>query len=283
MAITTIAALQNGICQEVPFKFIPLNIEAANFLYECAWNSGSANNLPISSAYGANGAAGTSLVSNASVTTPGYLPIPATETGQRLYLAGIQGMQRGQRGTVIVIDRLWHSQDTAIVMATTTAQTINSNIFPVRDLDNSANGRGVFLGIEVSAADTGNAANVTTITCTYVNSAGDLDRTATLNLFPATCRRSWFGMFTLQDGDLGVRSVNTVTLGTSLGATGNVSLVAFRMITLLPIEAQRDIERNDAITIGLPKLANGTCLNLLYLPNSATVAQVVGSITYAMG
>lgn len=127
----------------------------------------------------------------------------------------------------LFLDRLWHNS--GIAVTTTTAQTINSVAWPARDRNGSTDGEGVMVALEVSTATT-NGAAVTNCTMSYTNSAGVSGRTATV-LIPATAAKGTFCIFRLQSGDYGVQSIQSITLGTSLGG-GAVHLVAFRTLAV---------------------------------------------------
>jgi hypothetical protein len=162
-----------------------------------------------------------------------------------------------------------------MVVTTTTAQTVNSVAFPARDLNGSANGEQVFVGILVATATT-NGAAVTNTTMSYTNSAGTAGRTATISSFPATAVAGTFVPFQLAAGDSGVRSIQTVTLGTSYGG-GAIHIVAYRSLAMVP---------NTVVNIGgsmmpLPlntgvRLYNGTCALPGYIASATTATTVNG-------
>src|SRR5204863_863138 len=116
---------------------------------------------------------------------------------------------------------------------TTTGQAVTSPTWPARDTSASTAGAGVYLSLECSAA-TGNGSPVTNTTVTYTNSAGTGSRTATLASFPATAPQGTWVPFSLAAGDVGVRSVQTITLGTSY-VSGQVNLVAWRLLAEIPV------------------------------------------------
>ncbi len=129
---------------------------------------------------------------------------------------------------VEVYDLIWYN--TGAVVTTTTAQTITvpGTSKPARDLYGTTNGDGWNLGIYVTTATT-NAGAITNMTASYTNSDGTAGRTATIASFPATAVIGTFVPFQLAAGDRGVRSVESITLGTSL-VTGAVSLVIYRKL-----------------------------------------------------
>jgi hypothetical protein len=136
--------------------------------------------------------------------------------------------------TIMLADVVW--VNTGIVVTTTTAQAITSPTFPARDLNGSTDGEGYVIGLLTTTANT-NAAAISGSTVTYTNSAGTGSRTATLlgvagDQIPPTPVLGTVVWFQLAAGDKGVRSIQSITLGTSLGG-GAVSLIVARPLTLL--------------------------------------------------
>ena len=159
--------------------------------------------------------------------------------------------------SIWLVDRLWHNS--GIVVTTTGAQTINSVTLPARDLNASTNGDGVYAALEASVST--NTLN-TNINISYTNSAGTAGRTGTIEDWPATSGTGRFAVFSLQAGDVGVRSIETITLGTSLGA-GTVHLVLFRPLCILPAgkaAASSGGRAYDALRLGLPQIFDDTAL-----------------------
>lgn len=136
--------------------------------------------------------------------------------------------------TVMLADVVW--VNTGIVVTTTTAQAITSPTFPARDLNGSTNGEGYVIGLLTTAANT-NASAITNSTVLYTNSNGDPNRTATLDAvagdqIPPTPVVGNVVWFKLAAGDKGVRSIQNITLNTSL-AGGSVSLIVARPLSVI--------------------------------------------------
>lgn len=136
--------------------------------------------------------------------------------------------------TIMLADVVW--VNTGIAVTTTTAQAITSPTFPARDLNGSTNGEGYAIGLLTTTANT-NGSAITNSTVTYTNSDGTGSRTATLlavagDQIPPTPVIGNVVWFQLAAGDKGVRSIQSVTLGTSLGG-GAVSLIVARPLMIL--------------------------------------------------
>jgi hypothetical protein len=262
MAITTLAGVESGLTAPVI---------AAKTL------SGSANGGSqfVSSFYSAGypvaATAPTPGLSGAALTNyTGQLPFNNPTSGNT-YLAAfrqsftVSAISSAQRTTMLV-DRLWHNS--GLDRTLTTAQTVNSVAWPARDINGSTNGEGVYLAIEVSSAmGTGQP----TITVDYTNSAGTSGRTGvgidtTRSGAPAG---QWF-LIGLQEGDVGVRSVQSVTFSVSWGTSGVLHLVAYRPVAMINnASSPNNFAVDDALTLAMPQLWDNSVLQ--------TVAIVVGN------
>ena len=179
-----------------------------------------------------------------------------------------------------LVDVLW--VNSGAVVTTTTGQSITSPTLPARDANGATNGEGCMIGLLFTAAAT-NAAVISNSTVTYTNSDGTGSRTATLaNLvgaqIPATPTIGTIVWFQLAAGDKGVRSIQSLTLGTSL-ATGSVSLLIARpLATYSAVVANVGSGPQKPMDPGI-RLFNGTCALLCYQAASTTATTVSGSVT----
>lgn len=174
-----------------------------------------------------------------------------------------------------VFDVLW--VNSGLVVTTTTAQAIAPVALPARDINGSTNGEGVWAGILVTTATT-NAGAITNMTMSYTNSDGTAGKTATIASFPATAVIGTVVWFQLAAGDKGVRSVQSVTLGTSLVA-GAVSLILAR-----PLANQPNLVANVGGVDTPPqnpgvRLYNGTCALPIGLMSGTGATTISGSIS----
>jgi hypothetical protein len=200
----------------VPFYKIGTAAEVAGAWYCWSKDTG----MPGAWAPGTPGVSGRATDGTASADN-GCLRVLNAPSGQINLLTGVDGAA-SVAGNIKMCDVLW--VNTAVSPTTTTPQTINSVAWPARDLDGSTNGRGVLVGILVTSATT-NAGAVTNTTMSYTNSDGVAGRTATMASFPATAVAGTVVWFELAAGDQGIRSIQSITLGTSYGG-GSISLIA---------------------------------------------------------
>lgn len=219
------------------------------------------------------GIAGAALTSYA-----GQLPFTNPGSGTS-YLARLVAVSTNSvAGYVVLADRLWHNS--GITITSNTAQTVNSVTFPARDINGSTNGDGVLLALEVSS-QTG--AGTPTITVSYTNSANTGSRTATNIL--ATTANSIVGstyLLGLEGGDVGVRSIQSITLSTSW-TSGTVHLVAYRILSVLSVGSTGQAASVDSVTGGMPQMFNNTVPYLMFIPVSGTATGLQGIMTVTQG
>ena len=207
----------------------------------------------------------------------GCIPIPNPSVGAN-YLTEIQ-MAASINHSHLFFDVLW--VNSGIAVTTTTAQAIVTPTLPARDTNGQTNGEGCMIALLTTTANT-NAAAIANSTVTYTNSQGVTGRTATLSavagsqitVTPVIGTITWFN---LAAGDTGVKSIEAITLNTSLGA-GAVSLMICRDIatigtTIANVSAQK--------VIGAPgiRLYNGTCMLHCHLASATTPTFYSGEFT----
>lgn len=212
-------------------------------------------------------------------TDNGCIPVRNPATGAN-YLTELQ-MASSVNHTHLFFDVLW--VNSGIAITTTTAQSITSPALPARDVNGTTNGEGCMIAILCTAA-VGLAAVASNATVSYTNSDGTAGRTATLTAIvgsqaPATPVIGTLIWFNLAAGDKGVRSIQSITLGTSW-VSGSISLMICRDIatigTTIPnVSAQK--------IIGTPGilLYNGTCLLHSVQVSATTATFFSGELTIA--
>ena len=183
-------------------------------------------------------------------------------------------------------DLLWIN--TGIVVTTTGAQAIVTPTLPARDNNDSTNGEGCMIGLLVTTVTT-NAGAISNATVTYTNSDGVASRTATLTAvgglnIPASAVVGTIVWFQLAAGDKGVRSIESISLGTSL-VTGAVSLVIARKIDVAPVTLA-NVAGVGAGSIGSEaypgvKLATGASLFFVHVSSATTATAIQGVLSFA--
>lgn len=206
----------------------------------------------------------------------GCIPIKNAAVGAN-YLTEVT-MGSSVNHSHLFFDVLW--VNSGIAVTTTTAQAISMPTLPARDVNGTTNGEGCMIGMLTTTANT-NAAVISNSTVTYTNSDGTGSRTATLSAIvgsqiPATPVIGTLVWFNLQAGDKGVRSIQSITLGTSLGA-GAVSLFIARDLanigtSLVNVQFTRKLADPGV------RLYNGTCMLHCVLASAATATFFNGEL-----
>lgn len=273
MAITT---LDGAIAGTQPSRFIAK--AATGTLTVGRWHSLWANaGLPGAGGFDAtlNGVA----LSSSSANVAGQIPFSDPVSGSA-YLAAMQ-VNCSQAAQVLLVDRLWHNGN---ITNNTSSQAITFSSLPARDNAGTVNGEGVLLAIEVESATSATAA---TITVTYTNSDGTAGRTGTFITGSAPdgtnagIAGAWYPI-SLQSGDKGVRSVQSLQFGTAF-ASGTVHLVAYRVIASAGVASANVPQGIDVVTGGLPKMFNGSVPQIVLAPSAASAVTFNGTVTYTTG
>ena len=270
MAISTLDQLVAGLLAPQDSLTTSTTGKAAGELFSSLYTPG----------FPGAGVAPTPGVNGASLTSyPGSLTFPGAVSGQNVYLAGLDACQAGNVGEVWLCDRLWHNS--GLTVTTTGAQAITTPTFPARDSAGSTAGTGLRLGIEVTTATT-NPGAITNMTASYTDELGNSGATATVTSFPATSPAGQFSLFNLAAADRGIRSLQSVTFGTSL-VSGAVSLVVFRVLAKIPLPTANVGARLDAIQLGMPRLYDNSVPWLLYRLTGTAIGVVDATLTYSQG
>ncbi len=274
MAMNTLAAVKAAM--KLPFKGTKLwQSNAANVTSQLhsAWtmSNGSSN-------WGVWGAGVHDTTLNGvalSGAVAGQMPWLDPPTGEASVAAMRIGSQVGVAGVLIVADRIW--QNGGINRTSTSAQAITTPTFPARDQNGASNGVGYLMGLEISGAAA--AGGTPTITVSYTNSAGVSGRTATQinnTLAASGLTRCW--MIGLQAGDIGVKSIESVTLSGTAFTAGTLNLVVFRPLVYCPISCfLNNLSGIDPISGQMPSIPRGAVLYLLGLNAQAATGSFLAT------
>jgi hypothetical protein len=273
MTIATVDDAIAGALPPIEWQKTGVTMEAINVWHSLAYSGGVPGAM----------VAPTSGIDGAIISAPrdGLINFAdASPDETRLMRASVRPTQVG---TLLICDRLW--DNSSIASTTTTLQAITSPTWPARDRNGATAGDGVLLGLEVSTATT-NGGAVSNTTVTYTDEAGNGSRTATLlatpSIIPATAVAGTFVPFLLGAGDKGVRSVQGITLGTSLG-TGVVHLVAYRPVASIGCILASVEYAIDLVTGGAVKLYDDSNLFFIWIPSVTTALGASGQIIFTQG
>ena len=277
MTITTQTGLIAGFRPQIPFYKATSTNKAAGTPHAQGLIVG---NYPAAFTPGSPGLSG-ATVDGTTSTLGGTFPFVNGGGAETVLAKAVFGVGAGAVG-IGFFDLLWYN--TGITVTTTTAQTVSSVTLPSRDANGATSGAGVYAWLYCSVATT-NASAITNTTISYTNSAGTAGQTGTLNFaggWPATATAGTFLPFSLAAGDVGIQSIQSITLGTSY-VTGTINLMLIRDITFLAFFAASSVMTFDWAMTGLPTLYNGTAMSYFAIPTGTSVGAVSGTITYAQG
>jgi len=281
MALTTLAGVISGLRPQI--NVIKAGASGSAGRHMSPWYASTSPPAATANSSGVSGAALTNPVTGGLPwVSPGSGETVVARTNIRANTTGTTA----QQSEVILIDRLWHNS--GINATLTTSQTITSAAFPARDVNQSTNGDGVLLALEVSTAAT---VGTPTITVTYTNQAGTGSRTATnIVSTTATSGVGSFYILSLQAGDTGVQSVQSYIQ--SVGWTSAVvHLVAFRVIAFMPcfnmnnasMPMRKSVMEEDVIQHAAPRVFDGSVLQTIGTAQSTSSLQTFGQIILASG
>ncbi len=211
-----------------------------------------------------------------SATDNGCLPIRNPSVGAN-YLTEIT-MGASVNHSHLFYDVLW--VNSGIVVTTVGEQLITTPTLPARDVNGTTNGEGCMIGLMFTAAAT-NAATIANTTVRYTNSGGTGSRVASLSAIvgsqiPATPVIGTVIWFNLAAGDKGVRSIEGITLGTSL-VTGSVSLFIARDLANIGTSIP-NVQFTRKLSDPGVRLYNGTCMLHCVLSSATTATFFNGEI-----
>ena len=264
MAITTLAGAVAG--EQQPVVFIKNEATATSGPWTDFWTD--AVNAGTNVTASANG----STYSSSSTQVAGQIRHIDPASGNS-YIATIK-FRAAPIGTpttamALFVDRLW--QGGTYPATTTASQAITTPTFPARDINGSTNGDGVVLCMVQTTAFTA----ITTVTVTYTNQSGTGSRTATCVMDVVGAKNTTF--FSLQSGDTGVRSVEAVAV-TAAQAAGAYILIAVRPLAMVPSDTGAKTVCEDVITLGMPRLYDGSVPFVIYRGQTANVRMVTAYV-----
>jgi hypothetical protein len=219
---------------------------------------------------------------NATTGAIGFTQQTAPATSYIAYLNAICG---NSAYAIEIHDRIAHIG--GFVLNVTTAQTVTGmdllTLAPSADRIGAADYSDVQWWIEVYADGGGTASNATINVTFNDGSTGDLNTVAvggTIrigNLLGLDILRT-----TAQQG-LNIRGINSVTLSASTTVAGNFGFTCTRPRTVLASSIANFTQVYDWAQLGLPEVANGSCLQLLGISGSTSSGTIRGGGKIAHG
>lgn len=184
-------------------------------------------------------------------------------------------VQNTSRATIRLYDRLVHTS--GLSGTSTVSQTVNSAAITRPD----ALGAGTELWLEFYSAI---GATGATLTVTYTNQDGTASRTGTY-VHPANAESvGQMVPVTLQSGDTGVRSVQSVIWSVSTGTLGDFGIVILRHLAFYPIiSADSSGEGYDFARLGMPRIYDDACIAIAVFASGTSTGAMTGQFVIGQG
>jgi hypothetical protein len=178
--------------------------------------------------------------------------------------------------TLMLCDRLSHQG--GLSGTTTTVQTTN---LPTAALTRYTSGEGVHACLEVYAQI---GTGATTVTVSYTNQAGTAGRTSPLTLIGAIGFREVGRVLDipLQQGDTGVRSVESVDLTATTSGAGDFGVTLYKPLMHYPLRLEHVLNSFDPLLThgaNLPEIADDACL--FWIARLGSAGLFVGQMGFA--
>lgn len=222
---------------------------------------------------GGQGAAPTGTAVNPDNTTAGGLLQADPGGGRQKWLLGMEAAGN-VAGALMLFDRLAHFG--GLSGTTTTAQNTTSlAVSRYTGADSVGNMIAVEINTQIGATGT-------TIAASYTNQAGTSGRTTKAVVIGGTGFREKTRLIflPLQDGDTGVRSVESVTVLATTGAAGDFAVLILRPLTSCEVQGQSVIGIRDLISSlpALVEIKTDACLFLVFSAGAAAAPQIIGAL-----
>lgn len=265
MAITTRDGLVSAVAASPRIKFYKPSVTTVAAVFHSLFRS--AGNPGSGAAIGASGTSAAFTRSSA-----GALGIQAPSGTS--YVGGLSA-QCSTTGTLLIADRIGEY----IADANAASTSLGALSLPTRATSLADIEAWFEIGVALGATPPG------TITLTYTNQASTGGRSATIatGTVPGSAIVGRTVPFTLQAGDTGVLSAQTVahTATATVGARGIV--VLRRVLAEIPLVAVGIGANLGWPETDLERVGDDACLELIFLPTGATSGVVLGSISIAQG
>lgn len=201
------------------------------------------------------------------------------------YLAWLFGVGGNSATSVEIHDRIAHIG--GFVLNVTTSQTVTgmnlATLAPAAARVGAANYSDLQWWLEVYT-DGGATASNATINVTYNDdSTGNLNTVAVGGTIRAGHMFALTPLIPSADQGKYIKGVNSVILSASTGTAGNFGFTVTRPRSVLPLTVANKTETADWAQLGLPEIANDSCLSLIMLPSTTSSGTLRGGGKIAHG
>ena len=178
-------------------------------------------------------------------------------------------------GTIHLYDMLWACSGFNATL--TTAQSVTGFTgLPTR----AGTGVGAEIWVYCTTATGATASN---ITVQYTNSSGVSGRNTIATAHPTSMPAFRMYQVPLQSGDVGVQSIQSVTLSASTGTAGSFGVIIMDRITCISGAVPNVANIADFATLGLPAIADSACLGFVHQATTTSSGIIMGILSIAQG
>lgn len=116
-----------------------------------------------------------------------------------------------------------------------------------------------------------------TITISYTNQAGTSGRTTTVTMISALPAGRLIPITTLQSGDTSIKSIQTLTVGSTMTTAGSFGVTAARKLAGMYGSANQGVAM-DFANVRAPKIGDDACLFIITYAGTTTSGNKIGQI-----
>lgn len=206
----------------------------------------------------------------------GYPTVAAGGGGTTLYIARLDGFST-IAGAFIIFDRIYAASGFSGTV--TTAQAITG--FPTLPSARApSSGEGLEIWLESYTAVGASASNVTV---QYTNSAGTAGRSTVSEAITASFPVNRMQRLRYQDGDIGVQSIQSVTLSVTTGTAGNFGITLLKRKATLPMPLLNTSYVMDFASLGMPTIQSDSALQFVNMGSTTTTGALFANFTVISG
>lgn len=203
--------------------------------------------------------------------TAGAWVLPTPGGGQHLYFAQFHAHSlTGVAGIIAIYDRLWHAGSFAMSSA-------SISLSPTA-LTRETGGLGVEAWLEMNTA----SSTSTNVTLSYTNTAGTAGQSTAALALTSSIKTNFLVPFTLASGDMGVKSIQSITLSNTTN-TGTFNLILMRRLTFFSFTQATNLCNGggfDPFDTGLALIDPNACLTINFISTGSGSVTLLG--TYGM-
>lgn len=264
-----VAAMTASTAQNIPWNKTSTTSEGAGTFFDLSQTVGVPGSMATPDAASSGGTSYTG-------SSAGGLPFTAPTGGDTTYLLAMTSATTVP-GTMYLSDRLWACRGLSTTLGATTAVTGMTNI------TRYTNGVGAEIWYWCITPPSVGGSGVMTVS--YTNSTGVSGRTATITLGagspPPTAGQCYPG--SLQAGDTGVQSIQSVTNTTASFTGGTHGLFVAKRLVTAPVVSSAPGAAMDGLRTGLQQINTDACLNFILLCSGAITGYWCGNIHLVQG